>query len=78
MDPLTWFGMFAVGAMLVSYALEERSPHFIAAFAVACVLASVYGFLIPGGWPFGMVEGVWSVVALRRWLRTWRRRPVET
>ncbi len=52
--------------MLVTYALEGRSRWFILAFAGACVLGSVYGFL-QGAWPFGLVEGVWSVVALRRW-----------
>ncbi len=76
LNVLTLFGLFAVGAMLVFYALEERSPLFIAAFAAACVLASVYGFL-QGAWPFGVVELVWSVVALRRWLRAARRGPVE-
>jgi hypothetical protein len=29
-------------------------------------LGSAYGFL-QGAWPFGLVEGVWSLVALRRW-----------
>jgi len=53
------FGLFAVTAMLVFYALEKRSPWFIFAFALACVLASVYGFL-QGAWPFGAVEAVWS------------------
>jgi len=52
--------------MLVFYALEKRSPWFIFAFAVACALASVYGFL-QGAWPFGLVEAIWSLVALRRW-----------
>lgn len=52
--------------MLFFYALEDRSPHFILAFAVSCVLASVYGFL-GGTWPFGLVELIWSFVALRRW-----------
>ena len=66
MDSLTVFGLFAVTAMLVCYALERRSPWFILAFAVACLLGSVYGFL-QGAWPFGLVEAVWSVVALRRW-----------
>jgi hypothetical protein len=68
MDLLTIFGLFAVTAMLVFYALEQRSNWFILAFAAACVLGSVYGFL-QGAWPFGLVEAVWSVVALRRWLR---------
>ena len=66
MDRLTAFGLFAVTAMLVFYALEKRSPWFILAFAGACLLGSVYGFL-QGAWPFGLVEAIWSVVALRRW-----------
>jgi hypothetical protein len=65
-NPLTVFGLFAVTAMVVCYALENRSPWFLLAFAVACALASVYGFL-QGAWPFGLVEAVWSVVAARRW-----------
>ena len=63
---LTLFGLFAVTAMLVCYALEDRSPWFILAFAVACALGSAYGFL-QGAWPFGLVEAIWSLVALRRW-----------
>ena len=68
MDPLTLFGLVAVTAMLVFYALERRSPWFILAFAGACALGSVYGFL-QGAWPFGLVEAVWSLVAVRRWWR---------
>lgn len=64
--PLTIFGLFAVTAMLICYALEARSRWFILAFAAACVLGSVYGFL-QGAWPFGLVEAVWSGVAIRRW-----------
>jgi hypothetical protein len=66
MDGLTLFGLFAVTAMLVCYALEYRSHWFVLAFAVACALGSIYGFL-QGAWPFGLVEAVWAVVALRRW-----------
>jgi hypothetical protein len=66
MNPLSAFGLFAVAAMLVCYALEHRSPWFILAFAVACALGSAYGFL-QGAWPFGLVEAVWSLVAARRW-----------
>jgi len=68
MDPLTAFGLFAVLAMLICYALERRSHWFVLAFAASCVLASVYGFL-QGAWPFGVVEAIWSGVALRRWRR---------
>jgi hypothetical protein len=52
--------------MLVFYALEDRSPAFVLAFAGACVLASVYGFA-QGAWPFGLVEAVWALIALARW-----------
>lgn len=68
LSPLTLFGLFAVTAMLVTYALESRSAWFILAFAASCALGSVYGFL-QGAWPFGAVEAVWSVVALRRWYK---------
>jgi hypothetical protein len=71
MDALTLFGLFAVTAMLLCYALEERSRWFVLAFAAACVLASVYGFL-QGAWPFGVVEAIWSLVAVRHW---WRQAP---
>jgi hypothetical protein len=65
-DRLTLFGLFAVTAMLLCYALEDRSPWFIFAFAASCALGSAYGFL-QGAWPFGVVEAIWSVVAVRRW-----------
>ncbi len=63
---LTLFGLFAVSAMLITYALEARSPWFTLAFAAACTLGSAYGFL-QGAWPFGLVEGIWTLVALRKW-----------
>jgi hypothetical protein len=66
MDGLALFGLFAVSAMLLAYALEDRSRWFILAFAAACALGSIYGFL-QGAWPFGLVEAVWAMVALRRW-----------
>ena len=69
LNPLTLFGLFAVTAMLVCYALESRSPWFILAFAGACALGSAYG-LLQGAWPFGAVEAIWAVVAARRWWKT--------
>ncbi|BDV34036.1 hypothetical protein [Methylocystis iwaonis] len=66
MDALSLFGLFAVSAMLLTYALEERSHWFVLGFSASCALGSIYGFL-QGAWPFGLVEGVWSVVALNRW-----------
>jgi len=65
-DWLTAFGLFSVTAMLVCYAFEDRSPAFIVAFAGACGLASVYGFM-QGAWPFGVVEAIWALIALHRW-----------
>jgi len=71
MNGLTIFGLIAVSLMLVFYALEERGAWAILGFAFACALGSIYGFL-QGAWPFGVVEAIWSGVALRRW---WRGRP---
>ena len=75
MSDLTLFGLIAVSAMLVLYALEDRHPLCILGFAVACALGSTYGFL-QGAWPFGIVEAVWTLVALRRWrVKARERRP---
>jgi hypothetical protein len=71
MDALTIFGLAAVTAMLVTYALEARSQWFILAFALSCWLGSAYGFL-QGAWPFGVIEAIWGLVALRRWWKTLR------
>jgi len=71
MDSLTWFGLLAVTAMLVCYALEPRSHWWVLAFALSCLLASAYGFL-QGAWPFGVVELAWAGIAGQRW---WRRFP---
>jgi hypothetical protein len=72
MDALTAFGLFAVTAMLIFYALNDRSPWFILAFAGACALASAYGFL-QGAWPFGVLEAIWVGVAIWRWQTRLRR-----
>jgi hypothetical protein len=66
MTGLNIFGLFAVSVMVICYALEGRNQLFILAFAASCVLASTYGFL-QGAWPFGMVEALWSVIAVKRW-----------
>lgn len=66
---LTAFGVTALSFMMVMYALERRHRAFVAAFAAGCALSSSYGFL-SGAWPFGVVEAVWTMVAVRRWLVT--------
>ena len=63
---VTIYGVCAVSFMMVMYAMEKRGRHFIAAFAVGCVLSGVYGFLARA-WPFGVVEFIWSAIALRRY-----------
>jgi hypothetical protein len=66
MSGLTLFGLVAVTLMLVFYTLEKRSHWFVLAFSASCVLGSAYGFM-QGAWPFGLVEAVWSGIALHRW-----------
>lgn len=68
MSFLTLFGAAAVSIMLLAYALEARSPLWVLVFAFACAASSLYGWL-SGTWPFGVVEGIWALVALRRWWR---------
>jgi hypothetical protein len=65
-DLLTCFELFVIASMLACYALEDFSAWFVLAFAGACALGSVYGFL-QGAWPFGIVEAIWSLVSLHRW-----------
>ena len=65
MDSLTLFGLLAVTAMLVFYALEDRSAWYILTFAGACVLGSIYGSL--QGQAVAVVEAIWALVAVNRW-----------
>jgi hypothetical protein len=66
MEAVALFGLFTVIAMLVTHALEERSHWMILGFAGACALASAYAVL-QSAWPFGIVEGIWGALELRRW-----------
>lgn len=71
---VTIYGVCAVSFMMVMYALERRGRAFILAFAAGCLASAAYGFL-SGAWPFGVVEAVWSLIALRRYLRVARPQP---
>jgi len=85
---LTLYGVAVITFMMVMYALEGRGARFVLAFAAGCALSSSYGFL-SGAWPFGVVEGIWSVIAVRWYLtvrpsmvrqsghdgQRWQRRP---
>jgi hypothetical protein len=62
---VTFYGVFAVTFMMAMYALEQRHPRFTIGFALGCLLSSAYGFL-SGAWPFGVVELIWSAIAVRR------------
>ncbi len=63
---LTAFGAVAVTFMMLMYAAERRHRGFVLAFACGCAFSSAYGFLA-GTWPFGVVEAIWSLIALRRY-----------
>jgi hypothetical protein len=63
---ITVFGVCALSFMMAMYALEPRGHRFVLAFAVGCALSSAYGFA-SGAWPFGIVELMWSAVAIRRY-----------
>jgi hypothetical protein len=69
---LTIFGIVVLTFMMAMYALERRGPGFILAFALGCGLSSVYGFL-SGAWPFGVVEAIWTVVAIHRYWESTRK-----
>jgi hypothetical protein len=62
---VTIYGVCAVTFMMTMYALERRGRRFVLGFALGCVLSSVYGFL-SGAWPFGVVELIWSGIAVQR------------
>ncbi len=63
---ITIFGVVALSFMMAMYALERRHRWFVLAFALGCLLSSVYGFL-SGAWPFGVVELIWAGVAVSRY-----------
>jgi hypothetical protein len=62
---LTLYGVVVLTFMMTMYALEPRDDRFVLAFALGCLLSSSYGFL-SGAWPFGVVELIWCVIAVRR------------
>jgi hypothetical protein len=74
---LTLIGVVVLTFMMAMYALERRGPGFIAAFAVGCALSSAYG-MASGAWPFGVVEAIWTVVAIQRYRSARRAVPDRT
>jgi hypothetical protein len=65
---LTAFGVISLSFMMLMYALEHRGRRFVLAFALGCALSSAYGFL-SGAWPFGVIEAVWTLLAVGKWVR---------
>jgi len=59
-------GFIAVCTMVTCYALEDRAPIFTLVFAGACAVAAIYALLI-GSYPFMIAEGVWAIIAIRKW-----------
>jgi hypothetical protein len=68
---LTAYGVVSLTFMMTMYALERRGRLFILLFALGCLLSSIYGFLA-NAWPFGVIEAVWCLIALRRYADTMR------
>jgi len=65
---LTVYGVSVLTFMMVMYALEVRDRKFVLAFALGCALSSSYGFA-SAAWPFGVVEAIWSAIAIHRFYR---------
>jgi hypothetical protein len=64
---LTVYGVTVITFMMIMYALEGRDDRFVLLFALGCALSSSYGFA-SGAWPFGVVEAIWCVVALHKYV----------
>ena len=65
---LTIFGSIAVGVMFGAYWLEARSRWFVLIFAVACAATATYSALADV-YPIAVVESLWALVALQRFVR---------
>ena len=66
-------GVVAITVMVASYALEERHSCWVLVFSCGCALAAFYALLI-GSLPFLVAEGIWAVVAFKRWRKAYSRR----
>jgi hypothetical protein len=68
---LTIFGSIAVSIMFLSYWFEHRSRWYILIFAGASAATSAYSGLAEV-YPIMVIEGLWSLVALQRFVRVSR------
>ena len=69
---LTLFGSIAVSVMFLSYWMEPRSRWFILVFAGGCVATATYTALAEV-YPIMVIEAVWGLVALQRFLGKMRK-----
>ncbi len=67
----TLFGSVAVSIMMLSYTLEARSRWYVLIFAGASAATAIYSALA-GVYPITVIEAVWSLVALRRYVVRYR------
>ncbi len=72
-NPSQWFGIGVLLALLLFYNLENRSPIFILAFALACGMGSVYGFLQGSGLiaAGGIVAGIFALRKFWQEIKSW-------
>ncbi len=68
---LTVFGSIAVAIMFFAYWLEPRSKWFVLALAVGSAATSAYSGL-EEVYPITIIEGLWALVALQRFLQRHR------
>ena len=64
---LTIFGSIAVSVMMVSYWLEPRSKWFVLLFAGGSAATALYSGLVEA-YPITVIEAVWTLIALRRFV----------
>jgi len=68
---LTLFGSVAVSIMFLSYWMESRSKWLVLVFAGGSAATSLYSGLVEA-YPITVVEALWALVALQRFLRRHR------
>lgn len=69
---LTVFGVIAVTIMFLSYWTEERTKWLVLIFALGSGMTSLYSAL-EGVYPITVVEGLWALVALQRFILRYQR-----
>lgn len=66
MSGLSYLTLFALVAMVIFYAVEDRSRLALLAFSAASMVAALSEFIL-GRWTFGIVALGFAGMALQRW-----------